>query len=246
VTFSDWLGIGGIVVGLGSAFYFYYAARLVPAPKYLLRSVPIISEEQHAKAPGLEVRVLGQHVKALWSTRVVFFNSGRGTLLGTSIVETDPLRFVVEPGGTILHTVLLRQSRRASGCALSIEGHALNEQLIIFDYLERNDSLTFEVLHTSPVATPPLIGSIRGVPAGPHRVQPSEGSRYLLVPSWAMFGSAISATIVSLLHVSDARWSIQLPAWTGALLLGGVVVAGVVEWGVSASRRRHTRQLLGS
>jgi len=164
------LGIGLAVVGLvATAFFAWWFAR---GPGLAVQA----SGSTLISSPGNEritVQYDGEVVERVTQSIVWLWRTGRGNVLGSDIVEEDPLVLSVPDGDKILDVSLLRESRVTnrfghdfSQSAVEVKAVNLN-----FKYLDRGQGVALEVYHTAsdPEAVR-VTGTIMGIPRGIRRI----------------------------------------------------------------------------
>ncbi len=94
------------------------------------------------------------------------WNSGRTTIRGSDIISEDPLRIEFKSGTQVLQVRILKFTREANKFIANNrekESHIVD---LAFDYLDQEDGVSIEILHTSEKAYFNILGTIRELPRG--------------------------------------------------------------------------------
>ncbi len=118
--------------------------------------------EDHSSAiEGLDVRYLGEKVKDLSISTVIFGNRGGLTLDKADITE-DPIRLELQGQGRILSATLLASNNQASRALVAQRSG--NQVQLSFDYLDRGHAFVIRIVHDGPnTGSLVMRGSLKGV-----------------------------------------------------------------------------------
>lgn len=155
------LGIGGLVF----AFFTYVWTRRRTKLAYVFFGEHLLGSATDALPSAIDVQYDGTSIPRLSKTQIIIWNNGENTITGTDIVLKDPLRLQVGDDGRILSVSVIKTSRDVIDVRLIDQDHPC-EVLLTFDYLDANDGVVIEILHTSTDRKPRVRGTLRGLPQG--------------------------------------------------------------------------------
>lgn len=208
---KDFFGLGwvGSLIGLAGlivAFFSFRASRIGARPVFQLRSVRLISNEGQGLPAEVEILYKGSVIPRLIRTQIVLWNSGKALIRGSDIVGDDPPRFMFKPPGAILNATA-RPTRSTIKFAVHVPPNQPNELRCGFDYLDPGDGASIEIWHTTELASPTCLGSIRGVPAG--------------ILNWGRLGEAYSDVAShATIRVARALELLVIPMGMGFVVAG--------------------------
>lgn len=106
----------------------------------------------------------GKRVPEVTATMIKFGNAGRETIRSSDIAPADPLAIKPTAGVRILSCKVTSSTRKVNRAHTEMSGTAAK---VLFDFLDRNDEMTIQVLHTGKRASDvKLIGTIMGCKSG--------------------------------------------------------------------------------
>lgn len=105
-------------------------------------------------------------VENLTKIEIVFWNEGKDTLKNENIVIDDPLLIKFSNDTIILSAKIIKQTRDINKSYIQISKTNPNIAYFGFDYLDQNDGMIFEVIHTDINIYPEIMGTIKGIPEG--------------------------------------------------------------------------------
>lgn len=156
------LGIGGLLF----AFYTYAWPRSRTKLAYVYFGEHLLGSAKDALPPAIDVQYDGISIPRLSKTQVIIWNNGESTIAGTDIVPRDPLRLQIGEDGRILAASVIKASREVIDFKV-VDQDQPHEVLLTFDYMDANDGVVVEILHTSTDRKPRIRGTLRGLPRGP-------------------------------------------------------------------------------
>lgn len=157
------LGILGIVFGLAT----YLWSRKRTSLSYAYLGEHLLGSKSDSLPEGISVQYQGEDIPRLTRSVIVLWNSGESTVMGSDLVDIDPLRFCVETDGELLSVSLLKASRPVNAFKIRHpSAHAPNEAIVEFNYFDSGDGVVVEILHTSASRQPDIKGTLRGLPKG--------------------------------------------------------------------------------
>ncbi len=161
-----WVGSGLGILGILAAVFFYIRSRKNSRLSFQRDEIAIIGGSGAAFPREVAISFADSPVDRVTATRYVIWNSGNTTLSGAQIVQSDPLRLELKSDGKVLRVSILRVSRPVNGAWLKPREVVANIVDIGFDYLDPNDGLVIELLHSGPRSDLNLHGTLRGLPSG--------------------------------------------------------------------------------
>lgn len=138
-----------------------------------MQTLKLIGKTEQALPPEVDINFQGKSVPRLALTEVYFWNAGKQMMRGDQIVEDDPLRCEFESSDKILKAHVAAVTRPVNKLTASVPQSAEYKAIIDFDYLNPKDGARIELLHTSKLRYPQVLGSLRGIPNGIARLTPT-------------------------------------------------------------------------
>lgn len=167
---QPWVGNSMAVLSLLLSIIFFYKSRTRPALSCQVQGWRLIDKAKY-KLPGDFRLLVREHdVPRLTLSQVFLWNSGSATLLGSQMVEDDPLRCTLSAGDRVLSVKVGARTRSSNKVAVDIGGSDATEVRISFDYLDPTDGARIDILHTSEERVPNIHATFRGIPSGVKRV----------------------------------------------------------------------------
>lgn len=249
---SGLLGIGGLIFGYVS----YVRSRRRTKMAYVHLGEHLLGSTADSLPPLIDVLYDGIAIPRLTKTLVIIWNNGENTIDGADIVPKDPLRLQVGADGEILSVSLLKTSRAVTDIRIAYaESTEANEALLEFDFLDANDGVVVEILHTSTDRQPRISGTVRGLPTGFTnlgqftRPKPQKKIRKDLTSKVAFAIALVSVTATGFLTaIFNNQLSIddipaRLSSASSAII--GALVGFIGMWAINAfaSRRRYPKSL---
>ena len=146
VLSSPILGLIGTILGLVLAYVFYLKGKRDKEPLWTIQTVSLVKDYSGTVA-NLEIRYLGEKVRDLSVSKVVFWNRGAMTINSDDLVRADPLRLETKGDARILSTKLISNNNAASQPLLSGNPEKPNIALLSFEYLDRGQGFVVQVIH---------------------------------------------------------------------------------------------------
>ncbi|MFL6255128.1 MAG: hypothetical protein ACJ74T_08890 [Pyrinomonadaceae bacterium] len=162
-TVGTWIGVVIGVIGLVTGYIFYRRSRIYAELAYVASSIQMTGRNAMFP-PELKIFYGDKEVDTVTQTNIILWNYGNSTIEGERIVESDPLRIVVSPGGEILTSEVIT-SRDVLALACKPFPGKPNELEITFDFLDTRDGALIRLTHTGNKKTR-VRGTIRGIPEG--------------------------------------------------------------------------------
>ncbi|RXJ80514.1 hypothetical protein [Arcobacter sp. F2176] len=157
------IGIIGIIIG---AILSYRFSIKKPIPAYQEHSLEIIRKNQLELSKDIKILFNEQQVDNLTKIQIVFWNHGTDTLRIENIVKDDPLLFKFSQDAIILSSKIIKKSRDINKSFIKNSESDLNIAYFGFDYLDQNDGIVFEIIHTDIKSYPEVKGTFKGIPEG--------------------------------------------------------------------------------
>lgn len=178
--FGSIVGLLGVVVGV-IGILLYRNMKIGPIPTCQLRSLRLLGKEEQELPPEVEIRYKNKEVPRLTLTSAYLWNAGKTMMRGNQIVEDDPLRYEFDPSDEILKAHVATSTKPANKVTVREADNQKHTLLVDFDYLDPGDGARIDILHTSERRHPKIEGSLRGIPKGVSRIDPSPAFAFDLV-----------------------------------------------------------------
>jgi hypothetical protein len=163
---QNWIGSLIGLISIIIAVCIYRASRVGARPVYQRRALRLIGVKEQALPEEVSVLFKGKNVPRLTKTYIILWNSGKATIEGKAIVTDDPLRLEFNDGSEVLSAQVIKQTHTPNKFVVNINQQSTNVVFFNFEYLNTQDGVTLELLHTSPERYPQVKGSIKGIPKG--------------------------------------------------------------------------------
>lgn len=179
------IGVLGLITGV-AGLVLYLQSKVGARPACQLSSIRLIGRNEQ-QLPD-EVRILydDNDVPRLTLTEIYFWNFGTETIRGNQVVEDDPIRLSFNLGDKILAAHVVAVTRPVNKCMIEVPPNAQHVALLTFDFLDPNDGMRLEVLHTSEKRYPNVSGTIRSIPKGIKVLTPSKSLLFVRAAVLAM------------------------------------------------------------
>lgn len=235
----------GAALTLLVGYWFYVLQTRRNSPRIAFRSFSwpvVVRAPQHGQEPSgdIEIRYRGTAIPRLTRSRVVLWNPGWKVIEARDVVASDPLSFLF-PDGDVLEATLVKTTRDAPSVSVRVdEGRCFVE----FDFLDREDGATIDLLHTAADAAPSWSGTVKGMPEGiqdfgtlvpSNTRKPRKRPRTIVAESLGE-GLGTGAGVLSALVVAQ-----NLSGWKLLAFFVGVAVIVVATVGILARFRRRRR-----
>lgn len=156
----------GIIIGISISILTYKLSIKKPIPSYQRHSLEIIRKNQLELSKDIKISYKDIVVENLTKIEIVFWNQGKDTLKNENIVLDDPLLFKFSDDTIILSAKIIKQTRNINKSYIRISETNPNVAHFGFDYLDQNDGMIFEIIHTDINIYPEIMGTIKGIPEG--------------------------------------------------------------------------------
>jgi hypothetical protein len=160
-----WFGSLLGILGLVSAVYFYWRSKRVARLAFQRDTVTLLGGPDAAFPDEIEIKFAGMPISRVTAETIVLWNAGNTTVGGSQIVAADPLRFDLKCGD-ILKTRVLKVTREVNAITLRPLSESKNTVEITFDYLDPDDGIAFEILHSGARRDLKIHGTLRAMPGG--------------------------------------------------------------------------------
>ncbi|MGY2223416.1 hypothetical protein ACW9IK_12075 [Pseudomonas gingeri] len=164
---KSWLGTLLGIAGIVFAALTYLWTRKRTSLAYVHLGEHLLGSASDALPSEIVVQYNGISIPRLTKSILILWNSGENTVSGEDIVARDPLRFHAGDDGRILSAVILKSSRSVNDFSiLKTLDIGANEITFNFNFLDTNDGVVVEILHTSTDRKPSIKGTLKGLPQG--------------------------------------------------------------------------------
>jgi hypothetical protein len=133
-----------------------------PKPVFQDRFFKLIDIGEHDPEYNLSLKYFDRTIPRLTNYIMIIWNAGEDTLLGSNISEEDPLVVEFEQDAEVLRVKVIETNETIQFEPLMVE----NKVDLKFNYMEPNQGVRLDILHTGKVPNPKIRGSIRGIPEG--------------------------------------------------------------------------------
>jgi len=218
---TNWLSIVSIVTGavtswIISWFYFRKGVRN-KAISFTTNDISVIWPTNQGKDDSLKITYQGNEVPRVTSTTMAIWNSGTETIDGSDIVADDPLRLIAAEGVKILRVQVLEKTRDV--IVGDIPNISEKQANVRFRYLDANDGIAVEVLHTGGMDAISVAGAIKGIPRGVTTHDRDKVDRWIFSLLMIVFAPSFIITFIIAcflpIYIAYSSWSKPWPknAW---------------------------------
>jgi hypothetical protein len=142
--------------------YFYYKSKKEKRPLFYLKSTPILGDLSE-KYQTLQMTYNGTKIKNLTLTQISFWNAGNETIKKDDIAIKDPISIKTKNNTQILDVKMTTSENNQNGFDYD-KSFDLTTLTLIFDYIDKNQGVSFQLLHTGLSSNDvELKGSVIGV-----------------------------------------------------------------------------------
>lgn len=247
-----WLSTLVGILGLVACVVVYRWTRRRTSVGYVHQGEHLLGSTSDALPAAIDVQYNGISIPRLTKSILVVWNTGENTVLGSDIVAKDPLRFRVGEDGEILSVSILKASRSVNDfCLLKSPENQANEVGFSFDFLDANDGVVVEILHTSTNRKPTIKGTMRGLPKGFDNLgqvtRPLPEKRKRRGPLSTVFRLAFSPMVITvacfLFAIYAPRSGPNFSAPYSAVMGGLGAICGMLVHHSWSARRRYPKSL---
>jgi len=176
----------------------YVLSRQRSIISYRARGVRLLGHAESKLPKEVSVQYRGSDIPRLTRSVVVLWNDGEKTISGADIVKEDPIRIDTGDDSSIVACTLLKAARPVLQASCQQSTQDSRTVVVSFDFLDPNDGLVVELLHTGRERYPVVRGTVRGIPQGPKNrgrvlAQKLPGARMPFMRSRRMFGVFVIA-----------------------------------------------------
>jgi len=162
---QSWFGSLLGILCLLAAIFFYWRSKRVARLAFQRDTVTLLGSSDAAFPDEVEIKFAGMPISRVTAETIVLWNAGNTTVGGSQIVAADPLRFGLK-SGDILKTRVLKVTREVNAISLKLPSEGKKTVEIVFDYLDPEDGIAFEILHSGGRRDLEIHGTLRAMPGG--------------------------------------------------------------------------------
>ncbi|GEM_PF-2561442 len=162
---QGWVGAVIGILGVFIAIYTYKKTKIVPQLSYNEESLKIIGKDE-ITPEEITIFYKGIKVPRVIKTTIILWNSGTKTVDGKNIVKNDPLCFEFNEKEEIIGASILLRTKEVNEFEISTSSEKKNEMFMSFEYLDPQDGVVIEILHTDIKRYPRFKGTMKGMPKG--------------------------------------------------------------------------------
>jgi hypothetical protein len=156
----------GTLITIVVSFYFFRKGRKQPIACYSISSINII--DVNHSASNLEEKITINYedkpISRLSGTTITFWNGGNLLLKRETLLKKYPLRISIKSFGKILEAKIITDPNPQCECKILSEPDTFpNSVLLDFEFLEPNNGIVVQVLHTGQRGEIEVVGKLKGV-----------------------------------------------------------------------------------
>lgn len=156
------VGIFSIFIGIIISYYFYRKSLKIRQPYWAIRSNNLIYGFCNI-VDDLEITFESEPVENLTISKIIFWNNGLETINYDDLTTINPLRIKGISETKILQASIIRSNNKSSNFTLEYFKED-NKVKINFDYLDQNQGVVIQVIHTGKSSKDiEILGDIKGV-----------------------------------------------------------------------------------
>ncbi|BDU10060.1 hypothetical protein PRtIB026_A49500 [Pseudomonas sp. RtIB026] len=257
-----WVGSLIGLVGLIAIPIVYIKSRNRTRLSFAYLGEHLLGSDSASLPHGISVQYQGADIPRLTRSMVVLWNSGENTILGSDVVDADPLRVCVGSDGEILSASVIKETRSVNDFKIRPPSpHAPNEAIFEFNYFDSGDGVVVEILHTSQCRQPDLEGTLRRLPkglksvgritrtpnilkrAGPSRLASIMASKVITWVPLLFGGAFILIALFASPETLNALMAFNLNQPSHAAMIMGVIYMAMGSISLYLFRRKHPKNL---
>ncbi|MGG4452358.1 hypothetical protein [Brevibacillus porteri] len=162
---QGWVGALIGILGVLIAIYTYKRTKIGPRLVYQMSSLKIIGKNE-ITPEEITIYFKGIKVLRIIKTTIIIWNSGTNSIDGKNIVKNDPLRLEFGEDEEIIGASILKRTKEVNDFEITNNTEQRNVLILNFEYLDPQDGVSIEILHTDISRYPKFKGSIKGMPNG--------------------------------------------------------------------------------
>lgn len=240
------------IAGMGYGFYLYRKGRVFRRMYFAHAGLQVVGVLGLATSKDIAIQYRGETVPQVTLTRVAIWNGGKDTILAAHLVDSNPIAIGLQDGG-ILEAKILRVTRADTGCTIDTKP-GYDQCYVSFKFLDPDDGLIVELLHTSAFPHARVAGTVigmkEGIQSGGRNVELLSLNRYekrsvaasindfltqFLFP-YGMLSVAAYFLVKSLFFPKGLDAGVDQPInWSGVVLVAPFIVA--MGWVLFGTKR---------
>lgn len=246
-NYSFLINLLGIVIPIALTLFLYYRSKPLKLIYFASRTFPVITDRSD-KIDGLQITISGRSAYIVSMTRFAIWNAGNQTIDSRDISESDPMTVCTCKHIDVFYAKILERTRQANQIRLGKISEYPNSYRIEFDYLDPNDGVLLDIVHSGDVFQEfELTGSIKGgaIIKGSSKAEivTTAGTNVATLESDDMSGRDIlKAVVFSFLLVSVLFLLIAFFTKNLGSLLAGVISSSAVVIFYNWRRKRYPPQ----
>ncbi|MDA3898410.1 MAG: hypothetical protein PF482_19915 [Desulfobacteraceae bacterium] len=221
------------VIGVCLTIYYYRKGRRLKEVSYSIQSNTLMRDLTD-EFPKLAISFDDNDITALTITQVAIWNSGTESIREADISKSDPLRIPLPEGSKLLDYNFKKTVNNAN--QFSIRHCEQKHSIIIsFEYVDQNDGVIINFIHSGSTQDTEIFGSIIGVPKLIYRdvfFTPDDIEPYSLTNR--PFRNSVVVVISGILLLFLAAWSpltakILILLYSGIQIFGGLYIISIIR-----------------
>ncbi|MED1406965.1 hypothetical protein P4U07_30230 [Bacillus mycoides] len=157
---QGWVGSLIGIIGILIAIVTYRKSKIGQRLVYQSSATRIIGKSRNTPEE-IQIYFRGNEVPRVIKTNLVIWNSGNETIKSSHVTKEDPLRIQIEESESIISYRILKETRHTNKVNLVLDKK--NVLLFNFDYLDPNDGVRVEILHTDDINPVVFKGTVIGM-----------------------------------------------------------------------------------
>jgi len=167
IVSQPWMGTFFGILGIVAASYFYRKSRYISKLAYQHEDVTLLGEADAAFPDEVKILFDGKDVPRVTSNKVILWNAGNTTIGASQLVASDPFRIELkEKSSSILKVRIINKTREVNGFRVHEQKDEMFKRELHFDFLDPNDGVVFEIIHSGGRKDLDIKGTIKGIPSG--------------------------------------------------------------------------------
>lgn len=161
---QSWLGslltIITFFIAIILAIYLFMKGRNLKKISLYSEYESILDKKPSTLSDSLDIFFQGKKVERFNKTRIYIWNSGNQTIYKKDIENIDPPKLCISDKAEILQISIVNMTREVINANIDC---GKNDFFLVFDFLDTNDGLVLELLHTGEEVDINFSGTIIGI-----------------------------------------------------------------------------------
>lgn len=164
---QNWFSIVLALAGITVSYIFYKKSIKKAIPAYQHSEYTILDLKDKIGIDNINLFFGKKEIERLIKTNIVFWNDGNSTIYGDDISNKDKLKIKFKATeGKVLSAKIIKSTREVNEFKINQQTNENDSVYLGFDFLDQNDGVIIEVLHTFSKNNFEIYGTIIGIPEG--------------------------------------------------------------------------------